>query len=61
MDNEKCKFGHVCDSSCGHDRECPCQADHCCQLTTNCDGCDDHHVKYDPKLDDSDMGPGQDR
>ena len=46
MKEIKCRFGHVCTSSCGKDRECPCQSDHCCALTTNCEGkehCDDHY------------------
>ena len=32
----------MCTSSCGNDYDCPCQADHCCALTEDCDGtCDD--------------------
>lgn len=37
-----CRFGHQCTSSCGNDKDCPCQSDHCCDLTEDCDGtCDD--------------------
>lgn len=43
---KKCRFGHNCTSACGNDKECPCQADHCCALTEGCDGCDNH---YDPE------------
>jgi len=46
MEKEKvCRFGHVCTSRCGNDIDCPCQADHCCALTEDCEGgehCDDH-------------------
>lgn len=39
---EVCRFGHECTSRCMNDIECPCQADHCCAVTENCDGmCDD--------------------
>lgn len=41
-----CRFGHDCTSSCGNDKECPCQADHCC-ARTDCDGCDDHYEKVE--------------
>ena len=41
-----CKFGHECTSGCGNDYDCPCQADHCCELTENCEGCDDHFVPF---------------
>lgn len=44
-----CRFGHQCTSSCGNDRECPCQADHCCAVTKDCDGCDDHYEKLTTK------------
>lgn len=38
----ECRFGHVCTSGCGNDFDCPCQAEHCCALTEDCDGsCDD--------------------
>lgn len=37
-----CRFGHICTSGCGNDFDCPCQADHCCAITEDCDGsCDD--------------------
>jgi len=44
-----CRFGHLCTSGCGNDFDCPCQIDHCCELTDSCEGeefCDDH---YKPK------------
>lgn len=46
-----CRFGHVCTSSCGNDYDCPCEAEHCCALTTTCEGeehCDDHYVPKNP-------------
>ena len=46
---EDCRFGHICTSGCGNDFDCPCQADHCCAMTLDCEGgehCDDH---YEPK------------
>lgn len=46
-----CRFGHVCTSGCGNDFDCPCEADHCCALTTMCEGgehCDDHYVPKNP-------------
>lgn len=42
-----CRFGHMCTSRCGNDIDCPCQSDHCCALTEDCEGpdhCDDHYV-----------------
>lgn len=48
MENKKepvCRFGHICTSRCGNDIECPCLADHCCEISVRqsyCDGtCDD--------------------
>lgn len=44
MQIKECRFGHICTSGCGNDFDCPCQADHCCALTEDCDGhCDDHY------------------
>ena len=46
-----CRFGHVCTSGCGNDFDCPCEVDHCCALTTTCEGgehCDDHYVIKNP-------------
>lgn len=41
MENKTCRFGHRCTSGCQKHFDCPCQADHCCELTDNCDGsCD---------------------
>lgn len=43
-----CRFGHQCTSGCGNDYDCPCDADHCCEMTNDCEGgehCDDHYVK----------------
>jgi len=43
-----CRYGHVCTSSCGNDYDCPCQADHCCALTEDCEGpehCDEHYYE----------------
>lgn len=38
----ECRFGHMCTSRCQNDLDCPCQKDHCCAMTENCDGsCDD--------------------
>ena len=42
MKEKECRFGHVCTSGCQNDFDCPCQADHCCAMTEDCDGsCDD--------------------
>jgi len=44
---ETCRYGHICTSGCGNDFDCPCQADHCCEMTETCEGaehCDDHFV-----------------
>lgn len=39
---ETCRFGHQCTSDCQKDFDCPCQSDHCCALSENCEGeCDD--------------------
>lgn len=46
MENKVCRFGHECSSGCQKDFDCPCQSDHCCALTENCEGrehCDDHY------------------
>lgn len=43
-----CRFGHECTSRCGNDIDCPCQSEHCCALTEDCEGgehCDDHYEK----------------
>ena len=48
MKEETCRYGHQCTSGCGNDYDCPCQSDHCCALTENCEGeeyCDDHFVR----------------
>lgn len=38
---KECRFGHVCTSGCQNDFDCPCQSEHCCEMTENCDGtCD---------------------
>lgn len=45
---KECRFGHMCTSRCGNDIDCPCQSEHCCALTENCEGeeyCDDHYKK----------------
>lgn len=43
-----CRFGHECTSSCGNDYDCPCQVDHCCALTEDCESCDDHFENKNP-------------
>ena len=52
MEQEKeCRFGHICTSGCGNDFDCPCQSEHCCALTENCEGgehCDDHYEEECP-------------
>jgi len=43
---KECRFGHICTSSCGNDYDCPCEYEHCCALTEDCEGpewCDDHY------------------
>lgn len=42
-----CRFGHVCTSGCQNDFDCPCLAEHCCELSEDvCDGtCDDCFFK----------------
>lgn len=45
---KKCRFGHDCTSGCQKDFDCPCQADHCCAMTQNCEGCDDHYEVESP-------------
>lgn len=55
MDSKEkvCRFGHVCTSDCQNTKDCPCQSEHCCALTENCEGgkhCDDH---YEEKTDDN--------
>lgn len=39
MEKEKtCRFGHQCDSDCQKTKDCPCLADHCCELSESvCD------------------------
>lgn len=47
---KECRFGHICTSRCGNDRECPCQTEHCCAFTEDCEGgefCDDHYVSQE--------------
>lgn len=42
MENKNCRFGHICTSGCQKDFDCPCQGEHCCALSENCEGeCDD--------------------
>ena len=44
----ECRFGHICTSSCGNDYDCPCQSDHCCDMTEDCEGStdpDDDHCE----------------
>ena len=44
----ECRFGHICTSSCGNDYDCPCQADHYCEMTEDCEGStdpDDDHCE----------------
>lgn len=58
---ETCRYDHVCTSGCGNDYDCPCQADHCCALTQDCEGgdnCDDH---YEAKKDNREFSPEQER
>lgn len=39
---KECRFGHECTSGCQKDFDCPCQSEHCCALTEDCDKtCDD--------------------
>ena len=45
MKEKTCRFGHECTSGCQKDFDCPCLADHCCALTTDCEGCDDHYTE----------------
>lgn len=43
---KNCRFGHICTSRCGNDIDCPCQSEHCCAFTEDCEGvehCDDHY------------------
>lgn len=35
-----CKYGHECTSGCQKDFDCPCVADHCCDMS-DCEGCDE--------------------
>ena len=28
-----CTSGHTCTSSCGKDYDCPCQSEHCCDMS----------------------------
>jgi len=49
MKQKTCRFGHECTSGCGNDYDCPCQADHCCELTEDCDGCDEHYIEMSDK------------
>jgi len=45
---KECRFGHQCTSDCQNTKDCPCQDEHCCALTENCDGsCDDCFNKED--------------
>ncbi len=43
MEEVKCRYGHECTSGCQNDFDCPCQNDHCCAMTQNCEGCDNHY------------------
>lgn len=54
MPKEKeCRFGHHCTSGCQKDFDCPCQAEHCCALTEDCDRtCDDCFNKEEYKCED---------
>lgn len=38
-----CRFGHICTSDCQNTKDCPCLADHCCEMSESvCDRtCDD--------------------
>lgn len=54
-EEETCRFGHICSSDCQKNVECPCQNEHCCALTENCEGkeyCDDH---YESKRQDNEI------
>lgn len=49
--NKTCRYGHECTSGCQKDFDCPCQSDHCCALTENCEGeehCDNHYKPKNP-------------
>ena len=51
MKEKKCRFGHTCTNRCGNDIDCPCQSEHCCAVTDNCEGeeyCDDHYYEKNP-------------
>lgn len=53
---KECRFGHICTSSCGNDYDCPCMADHCCELSDepcgeeDCELCFPKKVELDDEL-----------
>lgn len=48
-EEKTCRFGHMCTSGCQNDFDCPCQSEHCCAFTEDCDGtCDDCFNKICP-------------
>ena len=37
----ECEEGHICTNSCGNDKDCPCESDHCCSMTSKDNLCGD--------------------
>jgi hypothetical protein len=45
-----CRLGHICTSGCQKDFDCPCQSEHCCDMSSDTcgelDSCEYCHTNW---------------